>query len=142
MHRCDFDQTSEMQAQLKTVSAENQAKKSHNPFLLNDTGDGTLPQVIHGGIGTRPGSHCVWEGTPSPVRSDTSQLLHPSTADTYVSNAVSCSCPTWTSPRGAAMSAPLGGANTAPLHGVYFSPCLRFWSPQNHHTNHRVAGCI
>ena len=29
-------------------------KKSHNPFLLNNIGDGTLPQAIPGGTGTRP----------------------------------------------------------------------------------------
>ena len=48
----------------------------------------------------------VLEGTPSPVQSDNAVNIHPSRADTYVSNAVSPSCRTWTSPRGAAMSAP------------------------------------
>ena len=53
--RCDFDQVFELQSQSKTVTIENQAKKSHNPFLLNNIGDGILlPQVIPGGIGTRP----------------------------------------------------------------------------------------
>ena len=38
----------------RTVSIENQAKKSHNPFLLNNIGDGILlPQAIPGGTGTR-----------------------------------------------------------------------------------------
>ena len=52
------------------------------------------------------GSHWVWDGTPSPVQSDNAVNRHPSRADTYVSNAVSFSCPTWTSPGGAAMTAP------------------------------------
>ena len=50
----DFDQTSEVQSQSKTVSIKNQAKKSYNPFLLNNIGDGTLPRAIPGGTGTRP----------------------------------------------------------------------------------------
>ena len=55
MHRCDFDQTSEPQSQSKTVSTENQAKNVQNTFLFNDIRGGTLlPQVILGGIGTRP----------------------------------------------------------------------------------------
>ena len=32
----------------------NQVKKSHNPFHLNNIGDGTLPQAIPGETGTRP----------------------------------------------------------------------------------------
>ena len=55
MRRCDFDQTFELQLQSRTVSIENQARKSHNPFLTNNIGDGTLlPQAILGGTGTRP----------------------------------------------------------------------------------------
>ena len=55
MHRCDFDQTSELQSQSKTVSNENQAKNVQNPFLVNNIRVGTLlPQVIPGGTGTRP----------------------------------------------------------------------------------------
>ena len=46
MHRCDFDQTSELQSQSTTVSIENQAKNVQNGTLL--------PQVIPGGTGTRP----------------------------------------------------------------------------------------
>ena len=55
MRRCDFDQTSELQSQSKTVSIESQAKNVQNPFLFNNIRDGILlPQVIRGGIGTRP----------------------------------------------------------------------------------------
>ena len=55
MHRCDFDQTSELQSQSRTVSTENQAKNVQNPFLFNNIKDGILlPQVIRGGTGTRP----------------------------------------------------------------------------------------
>ena len=54
MRRCDFDQTFDLQSQSKTVSIKNQVKKSHNPFLLNNIGDGTLPRTILGGTGTRP----------------------------------------------------------------------------------------
>ena len=55
MHRCDFDQTSELQSQSKTVSNENQAKNVQNPFLVNNIRVGTLlPQGIPGGTGTRP----------------------------------------------------------------------------------------
>ena len=55
MRRCDFDQTSELQSQSRTVSIENQAKNVQNPFLFNKFKDGTLlPQVIPGGTGTRP----------------------------------------------------------------------------------------
>ena len=55
MRRCDFDQTSELQSQSRTVSIENQAKNVQNPFLFNSIRDGTLlPQAILGGIGTRP----------------------------------------------------------------------------------------
>ena len=32
----------------------NQARKLQNPFLLNNIGDGTLPQAIPGGTKTRP----------------------------------------------------------------------------------------
>ena len=47
MHRWDFDQTSELQPQSRTVSTENQAKNVQKPFLFNITNDGTLlPQVI------------------------------------------------------------------------------------------------
>ena len=54
MHGCDFDQTSELQSQSRTVSTDNQAKNVQNPFLLNNIKDGTfLPQVILGGTGTR-----------------------------------------------------------------------------------------
>ena len=54
MHRCDFDQTSELQSQSRTVSTENQEKNVQNPFLFNKKTDGTLlPQVIPGGTGTR-----------------------------------------------------------------------------------------
>ena len=52
MHRCDFDQTSELQSRSKTVSTENQAQNVQNPYNIRD---GTLPpQVIPGGTGTRP----------------------------------------------------------------------------------------
>ena len=55
MRRCDFDQTSELQSQSRTVSTENQAKNVQNPFLFNNIKDGTiLSQVIPGGTGTRP----------------------------------------------------------------------------------------
>ena len=55
MHRCDFDQTSELQSQSRTVSTENQEKNVQNLFLFNNIKDGTLlPQVIPGGTGTRP----------------------------------------------------------------------------------------
>ena len=55
MHRCDFDQTSELQSQSRTVSTENPEKNVQNLFLFNNVKDGTLlPQVIPGGIGTRP----------------------------------------------------------------------------------------
>ena len=55
MRRCDSDQTFELQSQSKTVSIKNQVKKSHNPFLFNNIGDGTfLLQAIPGGTGTRP----------------------------------------------------------------------------------------
>ena len=50
------------------------------------------------------GSHWERDGTPSPVQGDATGVVAFS-EDTYVSNAVSSSCPTWTSPRGAAMSA-------------------------------------
>ena len=53
MHRWDFDQTSELQSQSRTVSTENQAKNVQNPFFFNNTKDGTLlPQVISGESGT------------------------------------------------------------------------------------------
>ena len=55
IRRCDIDQTFALQSQSKTVSIRNQAKKSHNPLLLNNIGDGIfLPQAIPGGTGTRP----------------------------------------------------------------------------------------
>ena len=55
MHRCDSDQTSELQSQSRTISTENQAKNVQNPFYFNNTKDGTLlPQVILGGTGTHP----------------------------------------------------------------------------------------
>ena len=55
MHRCDFDQTSELQSQSKTVAIENQAENVQKPCVLNNIKDGTLlPQVIPGGTGTRP----------------------------------------------------------------------------------------
>ena len=55
MHRCDFDQTSELHSQSRTVSTENQEKNVQNRFLFNNIKDGTLlPQVIPGGTGTRP----------------------------------------------------------------------------------------
>ena len=55
MHRCDFDQTSELQSQSRTVSTENQEKNVQNLFLFSNIQDGTLlPQVILGGTGTRP----------------------------------------------------------------------------------------
>ena len=51
MHRCDFDQTSELQSQSRTVSTENQAKNVQNPFFFNNTKDGTLlPRVIPGEV--------------------------------------------------------------------------------------------
>ena len=43
-------------------------------------------------------------------------------------------CPTWTSPRGAAMSAPPRMDDTLRL---LFTVFLGWWSPQNHHTDHR-----
>ena len=51
---CDFDQVFKLQSLSKTVFIVNQPKKLHNPFLLNNTGDGTLPKAIPGGTGTRP----------------------------------------------------------------------------------------
>ena len=54
MRRCDFGLVFELQSQSKTVFIENQAKKLQNPFLLNNIRDGTLPQAIPGGTGTRP----------------------------------------------------------------------------------------
>ena len=36
MHRCDFDQTSQLQSQSRIVSTEKQAKNVQNPFLLNN----------------------------------------------------------------------------------------------------------
>ena len=50
--QCDFDQTS--QSDSKRVSIVNQVKKLQNQYLHNNTGDGTLPQVIPGATGTRP----------------------------------------------------------------------------------------
>ena len=38
----------------KMVSIVYPSKKLQNPLLLNNIGDGTLPQAIHGGTGTRP----------------------------------------------------------------------------------------
>ena len=55
MHRCDFDQTSELQSQSRVVSTENQEKNVQNLFLFHNIKDGTLlPQVIPGRTGTRP----------------------------------------------------------------------------------------
>ena len=54
MRRCDFDQTFELQSQPKTVCIVDQAKQLQNPFFPNNIGDGTLPQAIPGGTGTRP----------------------------------------------------------------------------------------
>ena len=67
------------------------------------------------------GVHWVWEGPLSLVQSDSGQLITPSRADTYVSNAVSLSCPACRS-------------GHSPLHRAELSPFLRGWgSPQNHH---------
>ena len=58
--------------------------------------------------------------------------------DTYVSDAVSSSCPTWTSPRGAAMSAPHSRGEHRPATlRLLFTVLWGWWSPQNHHTDHR-----
>ena len=48
----NFDLIFELLSLSKTVSTASQANKLQNPFLQNNTGDGTLPQSIHGG--TRP----------------------------------------------------------------------------------------
>ena len=51
MGLCDFDQIFELESLSKTVFIVNPAKKLQNPFLLNNIGDDTLPQAIHGGTG-------------------------------------------------------------------------------------------
>ena len=51
---CDFDQTFELQSLSITVFIVSQVNKLQNPFLLNNIGDGTLPQAILGGTWTRP----------------------------------------------------------------------------------------
>ena len=45
----NFDQIFDLQSLLKTVSTASQANKLQNPFLQNNTGDGTLLQAFRGG---------------------------------------------------------------------------------------------
>ena len=47
----------------------------------------TLVGGLAGEARSWPGSHWVWEGTPEPVQSDKCGQLHPSRADTYVTDA-------------------------------------------------------
>ena len=42
MHRCDFNRTSELQSQTRTVSTENQEKNVQNLFFFNNIKDGTF----------------------------------------------------------------------------------------------------
>ena len=63
MHRCDFDQTFELQSLSKTVLIVNKVKKLQNQYVHNNTGDDTHPQAIPGG--TRPiagGAHDFFRG--------------------------------------------------------------------------------